>query len=268
MFISHWKVSSDFWVLCCLGPAEGKTQTFFFWAAWLPIDVPRISWTHSAQSSRTTSPRGAADCVWFDWTENSFASRYLAGELYDGSCYSNSYVGELGTYKYEASDGDVMVWQHAFDLRAFGLKGAAAIVRSFQCTLVHCFIKCTEVCVGLWSCKAQAKKWSLCTTTPTKRPSATSETWSRRPRSSLRPWWTSALTSARACMPRSTSLPLLGWNVMRNEAVLNCGVVEGFDFGSLWTIVLRQVWASRLRILLNNYSNGDPFSPKLRVASG
>ena len=29
-----------------------------------------------------------------------------------------------------------------------------------------------------------------------------------------------------------------------------------------------QVWGSRLRILLNNYSNKDPFSPKLRDASG
>ena len=25
-----------------------------------------------------------------------------------------------------------------------------------------------------------------------------------------------------------------------------------------------QVWGSRLQIVLNNYSNGDPFSPKLR----
>ena len=55
--------------------------------------------------------------------DNNFASRYLAGELYDGSGYSNSNVGELLTYKYEASDGDVMVWQHAFDLRAFGKQG-------------------------------------------------------------------------------------------------------------------------------------------------
>jgi len=55
--------------------------------------------------------------------ENNFASRYLAGELYDGSGYSDSAVGELRTYKYEGSDGDVMVWQHAFDLRAFGKQG-------------------------------------------------------------------------------------------------------------------------------------------------
>ena len=55
--------------------------------------------------------------------ENSFACRYLEGELYDGSGYSESRVGELLTYRYEASDGDVMVWQHAFDLRAFGKEG-------------------------------------------------------------------------------------------------------------------------------------------------
>ena len=55
--------------------------------------------------------------------ENSFASRYLEGDLYDGSRYSKDYVGELFTYKYEASDGDVMVWRHAFDLRAFGEQG-------------------------------------------------------------------------------------------------------------------------------------------------
>ena len=36
---------------------------------------------------------------------------------------SESRVGELLTYKYEASDGDVMVWRHAFDLRAFGEQG-------------------------------------------------------------------------------------------------------------------------------------------------
>ena len=64
--------------------------------------------------------------------ENSFASRYLEGELYDGSRYSRSFVGELLTYKYEAPDGDVMVWRHAFDLRAFGEQGrrtAAALVK-------------------------------------------------------------------------------------------------------------------------------------------
>ena len=55
--------------------------------------------------------------------ENSFASRYLEGELYDGSSYSKRSVRELLTYKYEASDGDVMVWRHAFDLRAFGEQG-------------------------------------------------------------------------------------------------------------------------------------------------
>ena len=90
--------------------------------------------------------------------DNSFASRYLAGELYDGSGYSQDSVGELLTYKYTASDGDVMVWCHAFDLRAFGLKGATASVRNFQ--YVHWFIAllivCPEVCCGLWSCKAQA----------------------------------------------------------------------------------------------------------------
>ena len=55
--------------------------------------------------------------------ENSFASRYLEGELYDGSRYSRSHVGEILTYKYKASDGRVMVWRHAFDLRAFGEQG-------------------------------------------------------------------------------------------------------------------------------------------------
>ena len=35
MFMSHWKVSSDFWVLCCLGPAEGEAQTFL--SACLPV---------------------------------------------------------------------------------------------------------------------------------------------------------------------------------------------------------------------------------------
>ena len=55
--------------------------------------------------------------------DNNFASRYLAGDLYNGSCYSNSYVGELLTYEYKAPDGDVMVWRHAFDLRACGKQG-------------------------------------------------------------------------------------------------------------------------------------------------
>jgi len=52
-----------------------------------------------------------------------FPNGYLDGDLYDGSCYSESWVGELCTYKYEAPDGDVMVWRHAFDLRAFGEQG-------------------------------------------------------------------------------------------------------------------------------------------------
>ena len=55
--------------------------------------------------------------------DNNFASRYLAGDLYDGSRYSNSSVGEVLTYEYKASDGVVMVWRHAFDLRAFGKQG-------------------------------------------------------------------------------------------------------------------------------------------------
>ena len=48
----------------------------------------------------------------------------MAGDLYDGSGYSESYVDELLTYEYKTSDGAaVMVWQHAFDLRAFGKQG-------------------------------------------------------------------------------------------------------------------------------------------------
>ena len=55
--------------------------------------------------------------------DNNFASRYLDGDLYDGRCYSMRCVEEIVTYKYKASDGDVMVWRHAFDLRAFGKPG-------------------------------------------------------------------------------------------------------------------------------------------------
>ena len=47
----------------------------------------------------------------------------MAGDLYDGSGYSESYVDELLTYEYKASDGVVRVWRHAFDLRAFGKQG-------------------------------------------------------------------------------------------------------------------------------------------------
>ena len=52
----------------------------------------------------------------------------MDGDLYDGSCYSNSNVGELLTYEYEASDGVVMVWRHAFDLRAFGKQGEEVVI--------------------------------------------------------------------------------------------------------------------------------------------
>ena len=54
---------------------------------------------------------------------NNFACRYLEGELYNGEDYSNSSVGELPAFKYKADDGEVMIWQHAFDLRAFGEEG-------------------------------------------------------------------------------------------------------------------------------------------------
>ena len=81
--------------------------------------------------------------------DNSFASRYLAGELYNGSCYSESWEGELATYMYTASDGTVMVWRHAFDLRPFGLKGAAAIARSFQ--YVHWFMLYCAPGNSLWA---------------------------------------------------------------------------------------------------------------------
>ncbi|CAL1136673.1 unnamed protein product, partial [Cladocopium goreaui] len=124
-----------------------------------------------------------------------FAKRYLAGELYDGSGYSNSNVGELLTYKYEASDGDVMVWQHAFDLRAFGKQGEEVV------TLYHYTDELAFHNVG---------------------------------------------------------------NLEQTAAQLFASLVDErahFGKGLYATQHEPAVWASRLRILLNNYSNGDPFSP-------
>ena len=86
---------------------------------------------------------------------SSFASRYLAGELYDGNCYSENWVGELYTYEYTASDGAVMVWCHAFDLRAFGLKGATASVRSFQCVRWFIALLCVHGS-SLWTLVLQS----------------------------------------------------------------------------------------------------------------
>ncbi|CAL1136671.1 unnamed protein product [Cladocopium goreaui] len=124
-----------------------------------------------------------------------FAKRYLAGELYDGSCYSNSYVGELGTYKYKASDGDVMVWRHAFDLRAFGEQGEEVL------TLYH---------------------------------------------------YTDDLAFRNVGNLEQTAAQLFA--SLKDERA-------HFGKGLYATQHEPAVWASRLRILLNNYSNGDPFSP-------
>ena len=50
---------------------------------------------------------------------------------------------------------------------------------------LSCDVIC--ICAGFGTSETQAKKWSCCTTTPTSCPSATSGTWSRRPRSSSPP---------------------------------------------------------------------------------
>ena len=71
----------------------------------------------------------------------------------------------------------------------------------------------------LWTGETQAKKWSSSTITPANWPFSTLGTWSRRLRSSLLPWWTSAHTLAKACMPRSTSPPMLGRNDVKRSHV-------------------------------------------------
>ena len=50
-------------------------------------------------------------------------SRYLDGELFKGSYEEKILHAGLPTYKFEAADGPVFVWQFAFDLRGFGEKG-------------------------------------------------------------------------------------------------------------------------------------------------
>ncbi|CAE7799066.1 kidins220, partial [Symbiodinium sp. CCMP2456] len=46
-----------------------------------------------------------------------FAHGYLHGELLESAQYTLDYVGELRTFRFDASDGPVHVWQHAMDLR-------------------------------------------------------------------------------------------------------------------------------------------------------
>ena len=46
-----------------------------------------------------------------------FANGYLRGELFQGTQYSQDEVRELLTFRFDAADGPVHVWQHAFDLR-------------------------------------------------------------------------------------------------------------------------------------------------------
>ncbi|CAE7241533.1 HPGDS, partial [Symbiodinium natans] len=46
-----------------------------------------------------------------------FLGPYVQGHLYEGTQYSEDSVGELLTFRYDAADGPVQVWQHAFDLR-------------------------------------------------------------------------------------------------------------------------------------------------------
>ena len=124
-----------------------------------------------------------------------YAQRYLAGELYTGRCYREDGLGELLTYKYEAPDGDVHVWRHAFDLTPFG--GGEKVV-----TLYHYTDELAFCNVG---------------------------------------------------------------NMEQTASELFASLVDErahFGKGLYATQHEPAVWGSRLRILLNNYSNGNPLCPE------
>ncbi|CAE7273498.1 klc-2 [Symbiodinium natans] len=52
-----------------------------------------------------------------------FSGPYLEGKLYSGSDYSRDLAGDAQTFKYEAPDGPVHVWQFAFDARDLHTSG-------------------------------------------------------------------------------------------------------------------------------------------------
>ena len=58
-----------------------------------------------------------------------FAGPYLQGHLYTGSQYTeDTFPGGLRTFRYDAADGPVHVWQHAFDIRDLGSSSEDLIV--------------------------------------------------------------------------------------------------------------------------------------------
>ncbi|CAJ1408785.1 unnamed protein product [Effrenium voratum] len=57
-----------------------------------------------------------------------FKEKYLNGELFEGSSYAKSSLSEIATYTFKGADGETQVWQHAFDLRAFGNEGEDLII--------------------------------------------------------------------------------------------------------------------------------------------
>ena len=126
-----------------------------------------------------------------------YAQRYLAGELYTGRFYRESGLQEVLTYKYEAPDGDVHVWRHAFDLKPFG-RGEKVV------TLYH---------------------------------------------------YTDELAFSNVGNMEQTASELFA-SLVDERAHFGKGLYASQHEPA--------VWGSRLRILLNNYSNGNPLCPETK----
>ena len=124
-----------------------------------------------------------------------FAGSYLRGELFQGEQYVNDLVGGLRTFRFDAEDGPVHVWQHAFDLRLQGFPGDVGEI----VVLYH---------------------------------------------------YTNALGFQNAANLEQTTSELFA-SLTDSRAHFGKGVYTSQHEPSVWKL--------RTRILLNNYSNGNPF---------
>ena len=57
-----------------------------------------------------------------------FAHGYLQGEVFSSSQYRRAHLDQIGTWEYDAPDGPVQIWCHAFDLRSWGQRPDDVIV--------------------------------------------------------------------------------------------------------------------------------------------
>ena len=70
----------------------------------------------SPGSCKTASPQDPRDT---SQLSKYFKKPYIEGHIFSSSLYHEDAIGELVTYRYDAPDGPIQVWQYAFDLRSF-----------------------------------------------------------------------------------------------------------------------------------------------------